>query len=188
MKYFCVLVCFLWAGFVFGADVRVVGAGSDQAVPVSLRAFSVESDAASALFLQTLHSNLDRWGWFRVTDGASEAYALQGRAGLSGRSFVVTVEAVDARTGRAVYSERFREDPADARAVALRLQDGLTEAIHRVPGIASTRIAFAGSVNGSKDLYLIAADGQDLVQLTRDGVPCFRPAWSPDAKSLFYTS
>ncbi len=181
-------LCLLGITSTHAVDIRVVGEGRDQAVPIGLQAFDFSQDEASEVFRAVLRENLNRWGWFRVTDSARTSYVLRGSARTTARSFVVQVEAVDTRTGRAVYRQRFREDAPEARRVALRVVDGVTEAIHGVPGVASTRIAFIGSVDGRQDLYTIGADGQDMMQLTSDGVPSFRPTWHPKENVLFYTS
>ena len=185
-----ILCCFVMcvATCALGADIQVVGVGRDQAVPVGLQELRVGRDDASSIFMETLQANLNRWGWFRVRDAGGASYMLRGTARESGGTFHVDVQAVDTRTGRNVYRQRFREDASEARMVALRLVDGLTEAVHRVPGVASTRIAFVGSVDGRQDLYAIGADGLEMLQLTGDGVPSFRPAWHPRDNVIFYTS
>jgi len=183
-----VVLCLFCASLVMGADIRVVGVGGDQAVPVSLHEWRSGPDQESQLFLQVLRVNLDRWGWFRVVDGAHTSVHIRGSARASGRTFTVEVDAVDARTNRSLYRARFREDVSEARNVALRVADGLTEAMHRVPGVAATRIALIGTISGKQDLYTIGADGQDMMQITRDGVPAFRPSWDPRAKAIYYTS
>jgi TolB protein len=176
------------ASLAMGADVRIVGVGGDQAVPVSLQAFQAGSDQESALFLEVLRMNLDRWGWFRVVEGGNASVQIKGSARAAGRNFAVDVEAVEVRTGRSVYRQRFREELSEARSVALRVADGITEAIHSVPGVAATRIAFIGTVGGKQDLYTIGADGQAMMQITRDGTPAFRPSWDTRANAILYTS
>ncbi len=170
------------------ADIRIVGEGRGEAVPVSIEDFRFERGDASAVFRDTLETNLSRWGWFRRSDAQHASYYLRGQSRETARAFVVDVEALSRRTGRTIYRERFREDASEARMLALRIIDGLTEAIHEVPGVASTRVAFIGSADGQQDLYTIGADGHDMMQLTRDGVPSFRPSWHPTRDVIFYTS
>ncbi|MFU8779567.1 MAG: hypothetical protein ACNA71_00910 [Kiritimatiellia bacterium] len=185
----CMVVGFLFcASLVMGADIRVVGVGGDQAVPVSLQEFRAGTEQEAQLFMQVFRANLDRWGWFRVVEGANASILVKGSTRASGRTFSVEVDAIDMRTGRSVYRQRLREDLSDIRSVALRVADGLTEAVHGVPGVAATRIAFIGTVNGKQDLYTIGADGQDMMQITRDGVPAFRPSWDTRANGIYYTS
>jgi Tol biopolymer transport system component len=56
-----------------------------------------------------------------------------------------------------------------------------------------TRIAFASNRDGNYDIYVMDADGSDVVQLTTDGVgpPVVNnryPTWSPDGTSIAYAS
>lgn len=56
------------------------------------------------------------------------------------------------------------------------------------PGAAATRIAFVMQGRGSKELYLVDYDGENLQRLTNDGSIALSPAWSPDGRKLAYTS
>ncbi len=183
-----IVVLCVAAGTLQAQDIRITGAGADQSVPLSMQDLRGGGDEASDLFARTLRNNLNRWSWFRVVDGSGGVIALRGSYRVSRNTLVVDCEVINVASGRRVLSERYREDVGQARDVALRLADAITEAVHGVRGVAATRIAFVGDVGGKKDVFLIDADGERKVQLTRDGVPCFSPAWSPDGDTLFYTS
>lgn len=47
-------------------------------------------------------------------------------------------------------------------------------------------IAFHGSVDGTFDLFVVAADGSDLVNITKDAIECYQPCWSRDGSRLVY--
>ncbi len=51
-----------------------------------------------------------------------------------------------------------------------------------------TRVAFSSNRNGSYDLYLMDADGQNLRRLTRDTGNEGEPTWTPDGQNIVYTS
>jgi serine/threonine protein kinase len=50
------------------------------------------------------------------------------------------------------------------------------------------RLAFASDRDGDFEIFLINADGSDLVQLTSNASADFAPAWSPDGSQIVFTS
>jgi Tol biopolymer transport system component len=49
-----------------------------------------------------------------------------------------------------------------------------------------TRIAFDAEVDGSRQVWVMNADGTDLERVTDDALEAIEPAWSPDARRLAY--
>jgi TolB protein len=56
------------------------------------------------------------------------------------------------------------------------------------PGFAASRIAFVTAGRGSKEIYVVDADGEGTARLTSDGSIALSPAWAPDGRRLAYTS
>ena len=50
------------------------------------------------------------------------------------------------------------------------------------------QIAFTRLVDGNVDLYMMNLDGTGLVRLTDDPLADVQPTWSPDGRTLFYSS
>ena len=56
------------------------------------------------------------------------------------------------------------------------------------PGMAASRIAFVTQGRGSKEIYLVDSDGENVTRLTSDGSISLSPSWSPDGGRIAYTS
>jgi TolB protein len=89
----------------------------------------------------------------------------------------------------------------DQRTIALPPQGetGFRMAVHAAsdevvrwatgdPGMAATRVAFALLGRGSKEIYLVDSDGENVQRVTSDGTLALTPTWSADGLRLAYTS
>jgi TolB protein len=145
------------------------------------------SGPAGAVFVQTLESDLKRSGWFTVTR-AGGGVLVSGSCGESGSDVVAQCDVRTSGSPQSLLQKRYVEASAQARRAAHKAADDIVFALKGVRGMAATRIAMIGARGGRKDLYICAADGANLTQITRDGVPCLAPSWGPDGSFLTYTS
>jgi TolB protein len=168
------------------ADVVVTKTGSGKsAIDVSgLRG----AGGASALFLKTLETDLVRSGWFVISSPGQGGIVVTGSCRESGGSLAVMCDVRNVGASSSYLAQTFRGDAARARRLAHEVADEIVRAVKGVPGIACTRIAMVGARQGKKDLYVCDYDGQNLTQLTREGVPCLGPGWSPAGDRIVYMS
>lgn len=81
----------------------------------------------------------------------------------------------------------------DAEIYLLNLEEGSAHSLN-VRGTSpafspdGSRIAFVSDLNGAQDLYVMNADGSNIVQVTDDASFDLWPTWSPDGERLAFAS
>lgn len=74
------------------------------------------------------------------------------------------------------------------RRLAHRIADEVVLQFSGEPGVADTKIAYASGHLGAKEITVADYDGFGARPVTRNGSINLSPVWSPDARSLAYTS
>lgn len=169
------------------SDARVVVAKTGASKSTIDLSGLATAGAGAAVFHKTLENDLARSGYFTVIPGGGGAFRVNGSCTDAGGSLSARCEVRNA-LGKSFLDKTYSEDSKKARRLAHKAADDILWALKEVKGIASTRIVMVGDVGGKKDLYMCDADGGGMVQLTRDGVPCVSPRWSPDGNSISYVS
>lgn len=119
-------------------------------------------------------------------------YLLTGRVEGSGSGYVLLLELHEVLYGRMREQGRFAlpaGDPGDPdfRMAVHRASDALVEWAFGEPGMAASRIAFAQRrADGTKEIYVVDSDGENLRRLTEHGDIVASPSWSPDGSRLAY--
>jgi TolB protein len=89
---------------------------------------------------------------------------------------------------RLIASKRFDFPAEEFRRLAHKIADEVVYQFTGEPGIADTKIAYAGGGSGSKELYMMDYDGAGVQRLTANQTINLSPAWSPDTRSVAFTS
>src|SRR5207302_6778239 len=91
---------------------------------------------------------------------------------------------------RVIAQKKFEVVPGQVRRLAHKVADDVVLEFTGVLGAADTRLAFIGVSAGraGKQLYMIDYDGVGLTPLTENGAINLSPAWSPDTRSIAFTS
>jgi len=172
----------------YAQDITIVGEGTGGKISIATAGLRVGADTAERQFMQILQADLKRSGWFILGAAGASVIEIEGSSQVNGSTLEVKCEVLNRASRKSYFARVYRDEAAQPQRIAHALADAIVEAVKGVPGIASTRIALIGAREGKKDLYLVGSDGSGMVQVTRDGKPCLSPAWSPDARALYYTS
>ena len=85
--------------------------------------------------------------------------------------------------------KRYRQNAnSELKIVAKRIADDVVAAFIGVRGVASTELAFVSDRNGSKEIFLMDADGDRQRAITANQSINSFPSWSPDGDSIVFTS
>lgn len=89
---------------------------------------------------------------------------------------------------RQIASKKFDLPAVQARRLAHKIADEVVFQFTGEQGIADTKVAYVGSSSGTKELYVMDYDGAGATRVTANGSINLSPVWSPDTRSLAFTS
>ncbi len=89
---------------------------------------------------------------------------------------------------RMIVAKKFEMPLAQARRLAHKTADEVVFQFTGEPGIADTKIAYANAASGNKEIAVMDYDGAGPARLTSNQSINLSPAWSPDTRSIAFTS
>jgi len=145
------------------------------------RSAYIEKPETSGYTTETI--NFDNWS-------VIGALALvKGGYQLDGDNLTVEVRLFDVYQRKQLTGRRYHGAAQDLRRMAHRFADEIMNQLTGERGPFDSRFAFASTRDGRfKELYTMSPDEGDLQQVTRNQTINLSPAWSPDVRSLLYTS
>ncbi len=115
-------------------------------------------------------------------------YVVNGKYTVSGGQMTVEGRLLDTTADKLLPARQFRGEVSQQDDLALRLVDALVEDFTGEPGISRTSIAFISDSSGSKEVYLADVLGRKVRQVTKHNHLCVSPRFTPDGRSLAYSS
>ncbi len=181
------------------APLKNLGSGDDRS-------------GVSAGVADAIANDMKLSGWFRVIDRS--AYIEGPQSGITSDSFdfknwttigaetlvkggftvlgddlTVELRLFDVFQGKQLVGKRYSGKVRDFRRMAHRFSDEIINQLTGTPGPFNTRIAYVSNSGGAlKEVYFSHLDGTDRFQVTTNKTINLSPAWSPDGRSLLYTS
>jgi TolB protein len=122
---------------------------------------------------------------------AAGAHAgVHGLVGLRGERADVEMRLYDLTTPehRLIASKKYEMPVAQVRRIAHKVADEVVLQFTGEAGVADTKIAYVSGPLGAKEIVMADYDGAGLMPVTKNGSINLSPVWSPDARSLAFTS
>jgi TolB protein len=89
---------------------------------------------------------------------------------------------------RLIGSKKVVAHPSEPRRAAHKIADEVVLLVTGELGVADTKVAFASTRSGVKELYLMDYDGAGPTAMTANRSINMSPNWSPDSRSIAFTS
>jgi TolB protein len=131
-----------------------------------------------------------RQSWTEFAAAGAHA-GVHGLLALRGERAEVEMRLYDLTTPqhRQIASRKFELPLAQARRLAHKVADEVMLQFTGERGIADTKIAYVvGPAGAAKEIFMADYDGNAPAPVTRNGAINLMPVWSPDARSLAFTS
>jgi TolB protein len=210
------LVAKLPAPHAQGVDVflNVTGGGAKKlniAIPEFTLVSGTDTGGAGKALAGVIGADLNFSGLFQVVSATgpvppnnpdalqklwSDFAAAGAHAGLHGlltvRGDRLDVEArlydLTSADQRPIAAKKFEMPAAQMRRLAHRIADDVVLQFTGQRGIADTKLAFTRLAGNVKEIYVADYDGAGASAVTQNRSVNLSPAWSPDARSLAFTS
>ena len=196
---------------------EIIGPGS-QKYPIAvspLRQIGIVGDPSrlSTGIADTIVYDLDLSGWFRVLDRAAyiedpqksgavigsfdfkdwstigAVGLVKGRFDVQGDDLTVELRLFDVAQSKELIGKRYVAKAKDFRRIAHKFADEIINQFTGTPGVFNTRIAYVSTGGGRfKEIYVAHLDGTERFQVTNNRTINLFPSWTPDGKSIIYTS
>ncbi len=196
---------------------EIVGPGG-QKFPIAvspLKNLNSTSDVTrlSEGIADTMVHDLDLSGWFKVLDRSAyienpqtsgitlgtfdfknwSTIGAEGlvKGGFSVRGDEVTVELrlFDVYQNKERIGKRYVGRVKDYRRIAHKFVDEIINQFTGTPGVFNTRLAYVSTSGGRfKEIYVSHLDGSEKFQVTNNRTINLSPSWSPDGRSVLYSS
>jgi TolB protein len=172
-----------------GTDSQGLSRGLPDVVSRDLTFSTLFSVVSSVPALPANNPEAVREAWANFAAAGAHA-GLQGLLTLAGDRLQVEMRLYDLTSPeqRLIVSKKLELPAAQARRLGHKVADEVVFQFTGELGVADTRIAFAGSASGTKEIYVMDYDGAGLSRVTSNQSINLSPAWSVDTRSIAFTS
>ena len=114
---------------------------------------------------------------------------IKGGFEVRGQSIVAEFRLFDVYQRKQIVGKRYTAEIKDYRRISHKFVDEIIYQFTGERGVFDTRIAYVSTGSGRfKEIYVAHMDGSERVQLTKNRTINLSPSWSPNGRTLLYTS
>ncbi|MDH5763176.1 MAG: Tol-Pal system beta propeller repeat protein TolB [Nitrospinota bacterium] len=107
---------------------------------------------------------------------------------LTGDNYKFIFRLYDVVNEQFLVGKRYQGKKSFMRKIMHRFADEVMEQLTGKRGVAETRLAFLSPTRQGKEMYVVDFDGANVTKLTNENSVILSPDWSPDGRSIVYTS
>lgn len=129
--------------------------------------------------------------WFR----AGAAYVVKGKYKIVDNKIQAEVRAYDTTGGKYIFGKLYTDYPKEnPRRLSHYIANDIQKKITGVPGVAHTQMLMIGESGPAagggtaKEVFLMDADGNNLIKLTSDKNLAATPAWGAKGTEIYFTT
>ncbi len=131
-----------------------------------------------------VYGGTDTYNWASL----GVEFVIKGTFETAGDRLTLEMVLIDVAEGKMIFGRRYEGEKAGYRSMLFRFCDLVIQVLTGEPGISQSQMAFVGSKNGSKDIYVADFDGENVRRVTSEHSIVLSPEFSPDGKEIVYTS
>ncbi len=146
------------------------------------RYFDVKEDLLNAASLSTDTDALKLW------EISGAGWLVTAKAAQNEKDWTFNARLYEVKTGKVLMGKFYRGEPLALRRAAHLFSDDVILKLTGRKGLAHSKIAFSNNSTGSKEIYSVDYDGENLLKLTSDSSIDLLPRWSQDASRIYYTT
>jgi TolB protein len=196
---------------------EIIGQGGQKfpiaVSPLNNTGTAPDSGKLSEGIADAIVHDLDLSGWFKVLDRSAyieqpqrsgitlgtfdfHDWSTIGAEGLvkggfsvQGEDITVELRLFDVFQNKERIGKRYVGRVKDFRRIAHKFADEIINEFTGIPGIFNTRITYVSTSGGRfKEIHVSHLDGSEKFQVTNNHTINLSPSWTPDGKSILYTS